>query len=237
MPYMLELDVDSYGFLVGGDDRLQVSPALHSWWHPYPHIPDRLAVSWEPGALTVRPNIYAHNLLRDFVADSVAFDVLARVIDNGFHVYGKMMLDGNELSVIQAAETLDVVDESLSLTSEFRRDEIAFPHIPEENDTATMNKIFRVPNRGLSLSVFVGEGVKQAYDEAGLTGWLFHSTRVQPDEWVLSVSRCEPYSHRRGYYGKPVWPGRRRSSFGEIEEIRPERTVGDCLSRRGGRAG
>ncbi len=183
MPYMLELDVDSYGFLVGGDDRLQVNPAFHSWLLPYPHIPDRLAVSWEPGTLAVRPNIYAHNLLRDFVADSAAFDVLARVIDDGFLVYGKMMLDGNELSVVQATETLDVVDESLSLMSEFRRDDIAFPHIPEENDTATMNKIFRVPNRGLSLSVFVGDGVKQAYDEAGLTGWLFHSTRVLPDEW------------------------------------------------------
>jgi len=109
--------------------------------------------------------------------------VLARVIDDGFQVYGKMMLDGNELSVVQATETLDVVDESLSLMSEFRRDDIAFPHILEENDTATMNKIFRVPNRGLSLSVFVGDGVKQAYDEAGLTGWLFHSTRVLPDEW------------------------------------------------------
>src|SRR5215469_9241860 len=178
MPYMLELDVDSYGFLVGGDDRLQVNPALHSWLRPYPRIPDPLAVSWEPGTLAVRPNIYKHNLLRDFVVDSAAFDLLARVINDGFQVYGKMMLDGNELSVVQATETLDVVDEGLSLRSEFLRDDIAFPHIPKENNTATMNKIFRVPNRGLPLSVFVGDGVKQAYDKAGLTGWLFHRTEV-----------------------------------------------------------
>jgi hypothetical protein len=183
MPYMVEIDVDSYGFLVGGDNHLTESPVFHRWLEPYPNIPDLLSVSWEPGILSVKPNIFSHNLLRDFIVDAAALRALDSVAGNGFHVYGKAMLDGNVLSVVQVVETLDVVDESLSLSSEFRSEELSFPHIPEKNDAATMNKIFRVPNRGLSLSVFIGDGVKRAYDEAGLTGWVLHETRVQPDEY------------------------------------------------------
>lgn len=183
MPYMLEADVNSFGFLVGGDHHLKVAPAFHRWSDPYPAISEPLQVSWEPGALSTKPNIYVHNLLRDFVVDAAAFRALTRVADDDIRVYGKMILGGEELSVIQAIKILDVVDKEASIPSEYQNMEISFPHIPESSDAATRTRFFRVANRCLSLSVFVGDDVKEAYEEAGLKGWLFHEARVQPDDF------------------------------------------------------
>ena len=51
----------------------------------------------------------------------------------------------------------------------------------------TDRQYFRVPNRGWDLSVFMGNSVKHACDQAGLTGLLYCEAVVPPDEWELGL--------------------------------------------------
>lgn len=183
MPYLIEPDVNAYGFLYGGDEFLPTDAATYGWDKPYPVIKRALAVSWTPGDLSAQPKIFHHNLLRDFVVDERVLGVFTSAVDGDFWVYAKLVLGNKELSVVQATETLDVVDVEKSIPSKHPWADISFPHIPESCNSVTDNKIFRVPNRGLGLSFFIGNAVKQAYDEADLTGWLFHEARVTPDSW------------------------------------------------------
>jgi hypothetical protein len=181
VPYLVEPDVDAYGFLYGGDEFLPTDTATYRWDKPYPMIKRPLAVSRMPGELSAEPKIFHHNLLRDFVVDEGVLGVFTSAVNGDFRIYAKLVLGSVELSVVQATETLDVVDVEKSVPSKYPWAEVSFPHIPERCYSVTDNKIFRVPNRGLGLSFFVGNAVKQAYDDAGLTGWLFHEARVVPD--------------------------------------------------------
>jgi hypothetical protein len=183
VPYLIEPEVNAYGFLCGGDEFLSVDVTTYGWDEPYPIIKRPLAVSWTPGELSTEPRIFHHNLLRDFVVDDGALGVLTSAVDGGFRIYAKLVLESVELSVVQVTETLDVVDIEKSIPSEYSWAEFSFPHISESRYSVTDNKIFRVPNRGFGLWFFVGNAVKQAYDDAGLTGWLFHEARVVPDSW------------------------------------------------------
>jgi hypothetical protein len=47
------------------------------------------------------------------------------------------------------------------------------------------------------MSTFIGNRVKQAYDEAGLTGWLFNEARVPIDPWDSLIVFCFVAYRRR----------------------------------------
>jgi hypothetical protein len=188
MPYKVEADVEPYGWLISDDDSLLARAVEHRWAAPFPDIPEPIPVTWEPGELLIKPNIFRHNLLRDFAVDDKALQVITAAVGTGIRVYAKLLLGDSELSVIQATEVLDVVDVGNSIPSEYSWSDFSFPHIPEDYDLLTDKKFFRVPNRGADLSVFLGDAVKRACDQAGLTGWLYYETRVMPDEWELGLS-------------------------------------------------
>jgi hypothetical protein len=182
VPYLVEPDVNDYGFLSGGDELLPVEATVHEWHEPYPVIERPLGVSWVPGKVAAKPRIFHHTLLRDLAVDERALGVFASMVEDELRIYAKLVLGSGELSVVQATEVLDVVDVERSTPSEYSWADVSFPHIPEKYNSVTNNKIFRVPNRGLGLSFFVGNAVKQAYDDAGLTGWLFYEATVVPDD-------------------------------------------------------
>jgi hypothetical protein len=181
VPYLIEPDVNAYGFLYGGGEFLQADATTYGWDNPYSVIQRPLAVSWVPGELSVEPKIFHHNLLRDFVVDERVLGVFTSAVGGDFRIYAKLVLGSVELSVVQVTEKLDAVNVEKSVPSKYPWADVSFPHIPESCYSVTDNKMFRVPNRGLGLSFFVGNAVKQAYDDSGLTGWLFHEARVVPD--------------------------------------------------------
>ena len=189
MPYIVEADLESYGWLASDDESMLPQTVNHLWEVPFPVIPEPLPVTWKPGELLVKPNIFRHGSLRDFAVDEEALQVITATVDGEITVYAKLLLEGVELSVIQATQVLDVVDVENSIPSEYSFSDFSFPHIPEDRDSVTDKKFFRVPNHGaVSLAVFLGNAVKRACDEAGLTGWLYYEARVIPDEWELGLS-------------------------------------------------
>jgi hypothetical protein len=178
MPYIAELDVDSYGFLHGADDLISVDPARHCWSEPYPPIDETLQLSWDRGSVDIRPNIYRHAILRDFVCDALALQFLQRVAGPDLHIVSRALLGDDALTVVQVVAVLDVVDECHSVASEYSWARISFPHIPDEKDVATRSRIFRVKNPELSLLVLVGDDVKVEFEKAGLRGWSFEKAWV-----------------------------------------------------------
>lgn len=171
---MTETDVDTYGFLSGGTSGLIKSAELHSWREPFPSVPDPILVSWEPGSLGMRSSILRHNLLRDFVVDNQALQVLLREAGGDIRVYAKMVADGTELSVLQVTSVLDVVDIDRSIPSRYTWADISFPYISKSYDSVIEGRIFKVPNPGVGMSVFVGDSIKRACESNGITGWLFN---------------------------------------------------------------
>jgi hypothetical protein len=188
MSYQVEADVEPYGWLISDDDSLLPKSINHRWEEPFLLITEPLLATWEPGELLVKPNIFRHDILRDFAVDDKALRVITVAMGKEPWTYAKVLLDDVELSVIQATEVLDVADVENSIPSNSAYSDFSFPHIPEIHDAFTSAKIFRLPNRGFSLSVFVGDAVKRACDEAGLTGWLYYEARVAPDPWELGLS-------------------------------------------------
>lgn len=180
MPFEAEPDVNSYGYLVGGDDLLTVDAADHHWAEPYPPIERPVRFRWEPGDLGTRPNLFRHNLLRDVVCDETALRVLREAAEPGdLHVIATGSLDdGTRLTVVQATTVLDVVDEERSIPSQYSWARIQFPHIREDQREATRRRVFRVPYRELTTMVLVGDEVKAAVEKAGLRGWVFTPAQV-----------------------------------------------------------
>jgi hypothetical protein len=184
MAYVVELDVNAYGFLYGGDEVVSAD-AKHDLRRPFPPVSERLKFSWEAGSRPDKPNVFQHNLLRDFVCDATALRVLREIAEPDLHVVASGELDGEELTVVQATSILDVVDEERSIPSEYSWARIQFPHIPKEAEPRVERRIFRVANRDLWSMVFFGDAVKAAVEEAGLRGWTFTGAWVEPDGWTL----------------------------------------------------
>ncbi|TVZ01823.1 hypothetical protein EAS64_30730 [Trebonia kvetii] len=183
----MEADVEAYGFLASDDDELLARVMERRWAEAFPVITEPLQVTWEPGESLVKPNIFRHNLLRDLAVDGVALRALDAAVDGGLKPYARLLVDGTEFSVVQATKVLDVVDVGSSIPPDYSWQEFAFPHMPPLHDPMTDRQFFRVPNRGWDLSVFMGNSVKHACDQAGLTGLLYCEAVVPPDEWELGL--------------------------------------------------
>lgn len=177
--YVIEPDVDVYGFLHGGDELLPTAPAFHRWHEPYPLIETPLEFTWEHGSSGLRPNVFHHSLLSDFVCDRLALQLLQQLAVRDIRVLGRGFLDGEELSIVQVTAALDVVDESHSIPSPYSWARISFPHIPRETGENVRRRIFRVPNPELSLMVLVGDDIKRDFEGRGLRGWRFEPAQVE----------------------------------------------------------
>jgi hypothetical protein len=174
MPYIVENDVDSYGFLTGADGDLAASIARHPWPEPFPAVEHQVAVSWEPGSLGIRPNILRHNLIGDFVVDDRALEFFIQKAGPDIKAFARLLLDGTTFSALQVTSVLDVVGVARSVPSEYSWADFSYPYISPAFDSVIENRIFRVPNRGFGLPVFVGNEIKRAFESEGLTGWVFN---------------------------------------------------------------
>jgi hypothetical protein len=176
--YVLETDVDRYGYLHGGDELLPVSTTQHHWQEPYPVVPERLTFTWDPGESGRRPNVLHHNLLRDLVCDRPAYQVLAEVAGHDLRVIARGDLDGAEMTVVQAITVLDVLDEKRSLPGEYSWARFRWPHLREDAAALVDRRVFRLPYADFALLTLAGGAVKAAIESAGLSGLRFSPARV-----------------------------------------------------------
>jgi hypothetical protein len=176
--YVVEVDVNPYGSLDGGDEFLPASTVEHHWEEPYPVVPGRLRFAWDTGDLRRKPNFFRHNLLRDLVCDRRAYHILADVAGEDLRIIARGDLDGEEMTVVQAITVLDVLDEQRSLPSEYRWARFRWPHVRDESVAELDRRVFRLPYAELSLLVLVGGAVKAAIESAGLSGLSFTPAHV-----------------------------------------------------------
>jgi hypothetical protein len=47
--YVVDFDVDGYGYVTGGEGLFPTPTAFHDWMAPYPTIPENLELTWTPG--------------------------------------------------------------------------------------------------------------------------------------------------------------------------------------------
>jgi len=168
VPCLVDGDVDTYGFLFGGVDS---TPSASEVW-------DALEVEWEPGSTGRQPNIFCHNFIRDFLFDDVALRSLRSIAGDDLKVNGTLRLGQQILTVVEAAPVLSVVDEARSRPSEFSWAKIGFPHVETDLRESVSDRMFHLPYPELSTSVVVGAKVREAYERAGLTGWVFEPAAV-----------------------------------------------------------
>ena len=167
--FLLEPDVDGFGYLTGGDKAISTNTALHDWRTPYPVIAETLSFTWAPGDLGRKPEVFAHNLLRDLVLAPAALRVLREVAPGDIRVIAHGVLDAQQLVVVQATSVLDVVDLARSVRGP-DPDVVDFPRIPAEREAELARRLFRVPNKGQTLSVYAGDELKQAWEVNDVRG-------------------------------------------------------------------
>ena len=172
-PCLVEAEVDTFGYLYS-----DVENAITGSGEP-----GRTEVYWETGASGQRPNIFRHNLLRDFVCDDTALRILRGISGADLQAVALLRLGELPLTVVRADPVLDVVDESRSIPSEYSWARIGFPHIRQELWGELGRRIFHLPYPELSTTVVVGAEVRDAYRSAGLTGWSLEPALVDPDAY------------------------------------------------------
>jgi hypothetical protein len=124
------------------------------------------------------PNVFHHNLLRDFVCDVATYHFLDDTVRSKLHVVAQGRCGESDLVVLQVTSVFDVVDASNSIKSEFDNMRLAFPHVPPDKEAIVRGNFFRVPNQGLSLKVLVADDVETAIVNAGIRGWRFTPATV-----------------------------------------------------------
>jgi hypothetical protein len=169
-PFLVEADVNNFGYLYS-DVEIATGGAEAG----------RSEVHWEAGATGRRPNIFRHNVLRDFVCDETALHVLGGISGADLRVVARLDLGGLPLTAVCADSVLDVVDVSRSIPSDYSWAQVGFPHIRQELWDELGSRIFHLPYPELSTNVLVGARVCDAYRTAELAGWTFEAAHVDPD--------------------------------------------------------
>jgi hypothetical protein len=176
--YVVETDVNRYGFLCGPETSIPASVTVeHSWLKPFPTVDGRLEMVWERGTSRRQPDVFQHNLLRDFVCDTSTHRLLNGLVRGGLHVVAHGRCEERELVVLQVTTVLDVVDAACSTPAQYGLGALKFPHIPADKEPIVEGTFFRVPDVGLSLTILVADDVKEAVQRTGIRGWQF--TRAQ----------------------------------------------------------
>ncbi|MFD4138811.1 hypothetical protein [Streptomyces sp. NPDC058572] len=173
MAFLAELDVDLYGCLDGDDAGFPVPSFEHDWSTPYPAAGVTVPFTWEPGEGKHRPDVYWYPRMRDWVCNRLAFDVLTRCAGPDIRTLAHGVLGDEPLFVVQVTAVIDdVVDREASLIDTYETYEaLRFPAFRRSMADAVASRVFRVP--GSVSDVFVGEHVRQALTDAGVTGLRF----------------------------------------------------------------
>lgn len=180
MAYVVDFDVDGYGYVTGGEEFFPTPTTFHDWTTPYPAIAEELNLAWTPGDRRIMPDIMCHNQLRDLVCRGGASDVLAGFDSSDLHVVAHGRIAGDAVTIVQAVAVLDVVDIEQSIPSQFSWGGLDWPHIRPEMEGDVARRVFRVPNRGLTLTVLLGDQVHQALQAAGIRGLRLVKAEVLP---------------------------------------------------------
>ena len=182
MAYVVETDVERFGYLHGGVESIPpLATVEHPWTTPFPTLVDDVEFTWEPGSSPTRPNVLHHNLLRDFACDLTTYRFLEELLRGQLHVVARGHCADAPLVVLQATDVLDVVDVERSIPYQYASGGVSFPHIPPEREGVVRGRFFRVPNPGLSLTVLVADDVAQEIQRAGITGWRLEPATVSDD--------------------------------------------------------
>lgn len=172
MAYLVELDVDEYGTLSGGEGLFPVDVIDHDWNTPYPPFQQVIPFEWDRGDGAGRPNVFWHPEIRDWVCDTSSYELLGRLAPGDVHTIAHGRLGSQELHVVQAVAVLDVVDREASLIDRQATYEILqFPAFFHSVADEISTRVFRVP--GMHTAVFVGEAVKRALESSGTAGIRF----------------------------------------------------------------
>ncbi|MFG2091254.1 hypothetical protein [Spirillospora sp. NPDC048824] len=178
MAYMLELDVDEYGMLDGGEEIFPVKVSDHDRRRAYPPLGQPVEFTWEQGDSEVRPNVFYYPYIDNFVCDVSAYEILS-TSPGCIHTIATGELERKNLFLVQVTTIIDcIVDLQGSVIQSYPSYEIlAFPAFRASKRHAMARRIFRVPEN-LSL-IFVGVELKRSLDEAGIRGF-----RYLPVDWV-----------------------------------------------------
>jgi hypothetical protein len=169
---MVQLMVDEYGYLVGGEDLFPVDTTDHDWDWPYPPYNGDAKFSWRRGELATHPSFFRHPEIRDWVCDETAISILLDEAPHDIHVIGHGSLDGKKLTVVQATTILDIVDRESSIVDKYPSYEVLrFPVFRRGSKEVIESRVFRVP--GSYIDVFMGKHIQSALEDAGLTGLRF----------------------------------------------------------------
>jgi hypothetical protein len=165
--FRTEILVDEYGYLTGGEDTFPIDVTGHDFRKPYPLFDGDPAFTWEPGGRGETPDIFRHPEIRDWVCDDAAWSVLAAAGPDVRRLGGGH-LGGRPLHVVQVVGLVTDVDPEASVRHDYGSYQVVeFPAL-RGGESAVRTRVFRVPDN--YTSVFVGAAVKQALDDAGITG-------------------------------------------------------------------
>jgi hypothetical protein len=174
MVYLVELDTNDYGCLVGSVP-FPIDVIDHDWRTPYPTTTATARLTWEMGELRRRPDVYWAPETRDWVCNSRAFETLGELFPSDIHGVGHARDGDHDLHVVQIVGMLDVVDMEVSAVDRYPTYEILrFPAFRRSESEAISRRLFRVPQA--MVDVFAGAAAKDAIVSADIKGLRFVST-------------------------------------------------------------
>ena len=174
MAYLVELDINNYGCLVGSFP-FPIDVIDHDWRTLYPTTSAIAQLTWEMGELKKRPDVYWAPEARDWVCNGRAFEALTALFPTDIHVVGRARDGDHDLRVVQIVGMLDVVDMEASIVDRYLTYEILrFPAFRRPESEAISRRLFRVPQA--MVDVFAGDAAKDAIVGADIKGLRFVST-------------------------------------------------------------
>jgi hypothetical protein len=183
MAQVIETELDEYGYLRCAQDEITLVDLTtgHNWLVPFPTLPDQLEFVWERGSSSVMPDVWHHNVLRDFACTVEVFEFLKGHVCDGLHVVARGRLDDLPIVVFQAVDVVNVVDVSRSVPHRYASGGVSYPHIDPQNESVISGRFFRAPNQGLQFTVMVADSVRDLILGRGIAGWRFIDASVADD--------------------------------------------------------
>lgn len=174
MIYIVELEVDEFGRLEGGEELLSMD-GIPDWSLPHPAVPALLPFEWKEGEARTKPNAFWYPQLYDWACDEPAYDLLRRLAPADLHTVARGRLSSQDLFVVQAIGTAqNAVDRDASIVDKYSTYEIMrFPAFYRKKDEELSERVFRIPE--MYPEVFMGATIKDELEAANIKGFRFVS--------------------------------------------------------------
>jgi hypothetical protein len=124
------------------------------------------------------PDVWHHNVLRDFACTVETFEFLETRTSGGLHVVARGRLDSLPIVIFQVIKIINVVDVARSVPYKYASGGVSYPHINPQSEAELAGHFFRSPNPGLQFTVMVADDVRDLIVNEGLTGWRFTEATV-----------------------------------------------------------